>query len=189
MYFGIGFLAATLIAIAIVPFAIKRAVRLTTLRAISTIPTSLTEALAGKDGVRAMFAVAVKQLEFRTQELVKRIATQGTQLGHHSTVNVQLKQALDEKSKLVAALEVRECAMMSRENALIQELLVLRDESQKNRDSMLSMRLPPAFSPWKKSLHRNTTCSKAQRTKNSECRRSLRQARGLRSTTQSPPPL
>jgi hypothetical protein len=148
MYFGIGFLVATLIAIAIFPFAHNRAVRLTTRRIMSEMPHSLTEALAGKDTVRAMFAVAVRKLEIRTEELVKRTAAQATQLGRHNAVNMQLKEALDEKSKLVAALEVREGAQMSRENALIQELLALRDETRKNRDSMSPRQLPPARSPW-----------------------------------------
>jgi hypothetical protein len=56
MYFGIGFLAATLIAIAIFPLALNRAVRLTTRRVMSTMPHSLTEASAEKDTMRAMFA-------------------------------------------------------------------------------------------------------------------------------------
>ena len=149
MYFGIGFLAATLIAIAIVPFALNRAVRLTTRRIMSTMPHSLTEASAEKDTMRAMFAVAVRKLETRTEELVKRIAAQGAQLGRHNAVNTQLKEALDEKSRLVAALETREGAMMSRENSLVQELLALRDENRRNRDSAVPMRLPPAPSPWK----------------------------------------
>ena len=149
MYFGIGFFAATLIAIAITPFALNRTVRLTTRRVMSTIPHSLTEARAEQDTVRAMFAVSVRQLEIRTEELVRRSAAQGAQLGRHNSVNMKLKEALDEKSKLVAALEVREGALMSRENCLIQELLVLRDENRRNRDSMLHMRLPPASSPWK----------------------------------------
>jgi hypothetical protein len=54
MYFGIGFLAATLIAIAIFPLALNRAVRLTTRRVMSTMPHSLTEASAEKDTMRAM---------------------------------------------------------------------------------------------------------------------------------------
>jgi hypothetical protein len=149
MCFGIGFLVATLIAIAIFPFAHNRAVRLTTRRIMSEMPHSLTEALAGKDTVRAMFAVAVRKLEIRTEELVKRTAAQATQLGRHNAVNMQLKEALDEKSRLVAALEIREGALLSRENSLIQELLALRDENRKNRDSILPMRLPPARSPWK----------------------------------------
>jgi hypothetical protein len=149
MYFGIGFLAATLIAIAIAPFALKRAERLSTRRVMSTMPHSLAEASAEKDIMRATFAVAIRKLETRTEELVKRVAAQAGQLGRHNAVNIQLKEALDEKSKLVAALETREGALMSRENSLVQELLTLRDENRKNRDSMLPMRLPPAPSPWK----------------------------------------
>ena len=148
MYFGIGFLAATLIATVITPFALNRAVRLTTRRIMATMPPSLAEASAERDALRATFAVAVRKLETRTEELVKRVAAQGAQLGRHSAVNMQLKEALDEKSKLVAALEVREGALMSRENSLVQELLALRDENRKNRDSLSPMHLPPARSPW-----------------------------------------
>jgi hypothetical protein len=61
---------------------------------------------------------------------------------------MKLKEALDEKSKLVAAMEAREGALMSHENALIHELLALRDEIRRNRDSTLPLRLPPAQSPW-----------------------------------------
>ena len=179
MYFGVGFLSATLIAIAIFPFALNRAVRLTTRRVMATMPHSLSEASAERDALRATFAVAIRKLEVRTEELVKRVAAQAAQLGRNSAANVQLKEALDEKSRLVVALEVREGAMMSRENSLIQELLALRDEARRNRestsrdslsrdslprdslsrdslprdslsgDSVSSMRLPPALSPWK----------------------------------------
>ena len=148
MYFGIGFLLATLIAIAIFPFALNRAVRLTTRRVMLAMPHSLTEALAGKDTVRAMFAVAVRKLEIKTEDLVERIAVQATQVGRHNAVNIQLRAALAEKSKLVAALEVREGALMSRENSLIQELLALRNENRRNRGSLLPKHLPPAPSPW-----------------------------------------
>ena len=154
MYFGVGFLAAALIAIAMLPVVLNRAERLTRRRVMATIPNSMAEALAEKDSARAMFAVAVRKLEVRTEDLVKRIAAQGAQLGRHGTMNMRLKEALDEKSKLVEALEVREGAMLSRENALIHELLALRDENRKHRDAMVPrdvmvpLRLPPAQSPW-----------------------------------------
>ena len=148
MYFGVGFLAASLIAIAMLPVVLNRAERLTRRRVMASIPNSMPEALAEKDSARAMFAVAVRKLEVRTEDLVKRIAAQGAQLGRHGTANMKLKEALDEKSKLVAAMEAREGALMSRENALIHELLALRDENRKHRDSMLPLRLPPAQSPW-----------------------------------------
>ena len=148
MYFGLGFFAAALIAVALYPVALNRSVRLTTRRVMAEMPHSLTEALAGKDTVRAMFAVSVSKLEQRTEQLVARMASQATQIGRQAAINRQLKDALDEKARLVAALEVREGAMLSRENSLIEELLTLRDQNRKNRESMLPRRLPPAPSPW-----------------------------------------
>jgi len=148
MYFGLGFLAASLIAMAIYPAAVNRAVRLTTRRVMAAMPSSLTEALADKDTVRAMFAMSVSKLEKRTEQLIERMASQGAQLGRQTSLNKQLKEALDEKSKLIAALEVREGAMLSRENSLVEALLELRDENRKNRDATLPKRLPPALSPW-----------------------------------------
>jgi predicted nucleic acid-binding Zn-ribbon protein len=149
MYFGVGFFTATLMAIAIVPFALNRAVRLTTRRVMSTIPHSLSEARAEQDSARAMFAVAIRKLETKTEQLITRVTALSAQLGQHINKNARLKEALDEKSKLVTALETREGAQISRENSLIQELLALRDENRKHRDFLLHMRLPTAPSPWK----------------------------------------
>ena len=149
MYFGIGFLAATLIAVVTIPLVHNRAVRLTARRIMSSMPQSMAEVLAEKDSMRAMFAVAVRSLEVKVEELVKKVAAYAAQLGRQIAVNKQLKEALDEKSKLVAAFEVREGALMSRENSLIQELLALRDETRRTRDSALTPRLPSAHSPWK----------------------------------------
>ena len=112
------------------------------------MPLSLNETAAEKDALRATFAVAVRKLELRTDELVKRVAAQASQLGRNNNVNTRLKEALDEKSELVAALEIREGALMSRENSLIRELLALRDEARINRDSLSLMHFPPARSPW-----------------------------------------
>ena len=149
MYFGIGFLAATLIAVVTIPLVHNRAVRLTARRIMSSMPQSMAEVLAEKDSMRAMFAVAVRSLEVKVEELVKKVAAYAAQLGRQIAVNKQLKEALDEKSKLVAAFEAREGALMSRENSLIQELLALRDETRRTRDSTLAPRLPSAPSPWK----------------------------------------
>ena len=148
MYFGIGFLAASLLAMAIVPFALNRAVRLTTRRVLSTIPASLTGVRAEQDTVRAMFAVSVRKLEIRTEELVKQIAGQGAELGRRNSLIRKLKESLEEKSQLVAALEAREGALISRENSLVQELLALREESRRIRASTLATYHPPGPSPY-----------------------------------------
>jgi len=161
MYFGIGFLASTLIAIAIIPLVHNRAARLATRRVISSMPQSLTEIVAEKDSTRAVFAVAVRRSEIRIEELINKVVAHAGELKHQSSISKQLKEALDEKSKLVAALQAREAALIAHEDYLIQELLALRDEKQRNqplvlheekqrnRDSVVPIRLPPATSPWK----------------------------------------
>ena len=161
MYFGIGFLASTLIAIAIIPLVHNRAARLATRRVISSMPQSLTEIAAEKDSTRAVFAVAVRRSEIRIEELINKVVAHAGELKHQSSISKQLKEALDEKSKLVAALQAREAALIAHEDYLIQELLALRDEKQRNqplvlheekqrnRDSVVPIRLPPATSPWK----------------------------------------
>jgi len=161
MYFGIGFLASTLIAIAIIPLVHNRAARLATRRVISSMPQSLTEIVAEKDSTRAIFAVAVRKLEIKIEELINQVVAHAGELKHQSSISKQLKEALDEKSKLVAALQAREAALIAHEDYLIQELLALRDEKQRNqplvlheekqrnRDSVVPIRLPPATSPWK----------------------------------------
>jgi len=160
MYFGIGFLACTLFAIAIIPLVHNRAARLATRRVISSMPQSLIELMAEKDSTRAIFAVAVRKLESKIEELINQVVAHAGELKHQSSISKQLKEALDEKSKLVAALEVREDALTARESYLIQELLALRDEKQRNQSLVLheekhrnresiAIRLPPATSPWK----------------------------------------
>ena len=161
MYFGIGFLACTLFAIAIIPLVHNRAARLATRRVISSMPQSLIELMAEKDSTRAIFAVAVRKLEIKIEELINQVVAHAGELKHQSSISKQLKEALDEKSKLVAALQAREAALIAHEDYLIQELLALRDEKQRNqplvlheekqrnRDSVVPIRLPPATSPWK----------------------------------------
>jgi len=121
----------------------------------------LTEIVAEKDSTRAVFAVAVRRSEIRIEELINKVVAHAGELKHQSSISKQLKEALDEKSKLVAALQAREAALIAHEDYLIQELLALRDEKQRNqplvlheekqrnRDSVVPIRLPPATSPWK----------------------------------------
>lgn len=148
MYFGIGFLVASLIALALFPIVHNRAVRLNTREVMSAMPYSLTEISAEKDGLRAMFAVEIRKLEIRIEELVSRLAAQAAQLGRQQAANKRLKQELEKETALVAAMKAREDPLMSRQNALMEELVALRDENRKNRETGLPMRLPPAHSPW-----------------------------------------
>jgi len=58
MYFGIGFLAAALLGLLLLPAVHNRAVRLTMKRLEASTPLSIAEIRADKDQLRAEFAVS-----------------------------------------------------------------------------------------------------------------------------------
>ena len=63
MIFALGFLAATLIALLIVPALNARAERLARRRAEAMFPLSISELTAEKDHLRAEFAVLQRRIE------------------------------------------------------------------------------------------------------------------------------
>ena len=81
MYFGIGFLFAALIGLAVFPRVHGRAVRLTTRRLEAAIPPSMAEVQADKDLLRAEFAVSTRRLETTVEQLNNRNAGQLAELG------------------------------------------------------------------------------------------------------------
>jgi hypothetical protein len=62
MYLGIGFLAASISVLAVVPIVHTRAVRLTTRQLADTMPSSVAEIAADKDLLRAEFAMSTRTL-------------------------------------------------------------------------------------------------------------------------------
>src|SRR5262245_34356047 len=81
MYFGIGFLFAALIGLAIFPRVHGRAVRLTTRRLEAAILPSIEEVQADKDLLRAEFATSTRRLETTVEQLNNRNASQLAELG------------------------------------------------------------------------------------------------------------
>src|SRR5262249_59297759 len=69
MYFGIGFLVATLLGLFFVPLVHNRAVRLTMKRLEASTPLSMVEIRADKDHLRAEFAISTRRLETTIEEL------------------------------------------------------------------------------------------------------------------------
>ena len=69
MYFGLGFFAASLLALIIVPFVHGRAARLTMRRLDASTPLSLAEMQADKDQLRAEFAMSTRRLEMSIDQL------------------------------------------------------------------------------------------------------------------------
>ena len=81
MYFGIGFLFATLIGVTVIPLIHTRAVRLTIRRLEDSIPQSMAEVQADKDALRAEFAMSTRRLENRVEQLQNKTANQLAELG------------------------------------------------------------------------------------------------------------
>ena len=91
MYFGIGFLFASLIGLAVIPLVHSRAVRLTLRRVENSIPQSMAEIQADKDLLRAEFAMQARRLEIDVEQLKDRAANQFAELGRKTDVINRLK--------------------------------------------------------------------------------------------------
>ena len=95
MYLGIGFLAASISVLAVVPIVHQRAVRLTTRKIEDTIPSSVAEIAADKDLLRAEFAISTRSLEMKVEQLKGKDASQLLQLGRNGSTINQLRIDLD----------------------------------------------------------------------------------------------
>ena len=91
MLFALGFLVASLLALALIPPVHARATRLAARRIIVDIPISMAEIRADRDSLRAEFAVSSRRLEMRIEELTARMAGQLAELGRKSDTINRLK--------------------------------------------------------------------------------------------------
>jgi hypothetical protein len=91
MYFGIGFLFASLIGVAVAPLIHDRAVRLTMRRLENSIPQSMTEIQANKDLLRAEFAMSTRRLEIGVEELKEQNTNQLAELSRRGDMINRLK--------------------------------------------------------------------------------------------------
>src|SRR5436305_14336225 len=107
MYVGLGFLAASLIALAIIPFVHARAVRLTMRRLEAGTTLSMAEIQADKDQLRAEFAMSTRRLEMSVHQLKGKSTGQLAELGKKNDTTNRLKIELAEKAATIFALETR----------------------------------------------------------------------------------
>jgi len=127
MYFGLGFLAATLLALIIMPFVHGRAERLTTRRLEAAIPVSMAEIQADKDQLRAEFAMSTRRLEMSVEQLKRKTTSQLAELGKKADAINQLKAELGEKTATIFALEAREKNFKDQLHATEDELAAKTD--------------------------------------------------------------
>jgi hypothetical protein len=124
MYFGIGFLCASLLGLIVVPLVHNRAARLTTRRLEAATPLSMAEIQADKDQLRAEFAMSTRRLEMSVEQLKTRSTGHLSELGKKTEAIVLLKHELGEKSAALMAMEAREKALKEQIRTTEQELSV-----------------------------------------------------------------
>jgi chromosome segregation ATPase len=121
MYFGIGFLCASLFGLVLIPLVHNRAVRLTMRRLEAATPLSMAEIQADKDQLRAEFAMATRRLEMSVEQLKAKSTNQLSELGRKSEAINRLKAELGEKTATILALEAREKALKEQVRGTEQE--------------------------------------------------------------------
>ena len=131
MFFGIGFLVASLLTLIFVPLVHGRAVRLTTRRLEAATPLSMAEIQADKDQLRAEFAMTTRRLEISVEQMKAKTTNQLAELGKKTDAINRLKVELGEKAVVIAALEARE-------KALKDQLLTTEDEFSVKTGSLRS---------------------------------------------------
>lgn len=124
MFFGLGFLAAAVIGLVIVPFVHARAVRLTTRRLEAATPLSMAEIQADKDQLRAEFAMSTRRLEMSVEQLKTKTTGQLADLGKKSDAINRLKMELGEKTATIFALDAREKALRDQLRSTEEELTI-----------------------------------------------------------------
>src|SRR3954464_12828480 len=138
MYFGLGFLAAALLGLIIVPLVHNRAVRLTVRRLEAATPLSMAEIQADKDQLRAEFAMSARRLEMNVDQLKNKTSSQLAELGKKTDAINRMKIELGEKNATIFSLEAREKAMKEQLRATEEEFSAktqsLRDAEHALRD-------------------------------------------------------
>src|SRR6202030_2333428 len=122
MYVGLGFLAASLVALGIIPFIHARAVRLTMRRLEAATQLSMAEIQADKDQLRAEFAMSTRRLEMNVDQLKTKTTSQLADLGKKTDVINRLKVELGENTATIFSLEARQKALKDQLHATEDEL-------------------------------------------------------------------
>jgi chromosome segregation ATPase len=128
MYFGIGFLCASLLGLVLVPLVHNRAARLTMRRMEAATPLSMAEIHADKDQLRAEFAMSTRRLEMSIEQLKARSTGQLSELGRKSDAIGRLKETLEEKTAAIMALETHQKALEDHIKALEDQLAAAGQE-------------------------------------------------------------
>lgn len=115
MYFALGVLIATLVALLVLPAVWHRAVRLTTRRVEAAVPVSLFEVQADKDQQRAFFALNQRRLELHADAMRETIAAHATTIERQRQKILELETAkatLEEHARRLEGLNAEQAVLV-----------------------------------------------------------------------------
>lgn len=121
MYFALGLLVASLVALIVLPAVWKRAVRLTRRRIEAATPITMAEFRADKDQLRAEFALSTRRLEMTIETLRRRLATEVGDTSEQRAELGALQQERQQHAAIVAELTDREARLQGRVQELERE--------------------------------------------------------------------
>ena len=139
MYFALGALAASLLALAILPAVWRRAVRLTKKRIEAATPITMAEFRADKDQLRAEFALSTRRLEMNVEALRRRLSEQLRDINRKRSEVGAIKGERDTHLQQMRELEEREAELrrrildLEKESADLTQRLRMRDQRHKRR--------------------------------------------------------
>lgn len=107
LFFILGFLAATFLAVLIGPAVWRRAVVLTRRRIEAAAPLTLAEMQADKDRIRAGYALSARRLEMEIRALKERVAAQMVELGRAGEEAKKLAAEREGQGQVLAAGQAR----------------------------------------------------------------------------------
>jgi len=149
MYFVLGFLIASLLALVIAPSVWKRAVRLTKKRIESASPITMAEFRADKDQLRAEFALSTRQLEMKIGSLRNRLSEQLGEVNANKSDLALLRAERSQQMAIIGEFEEREIAarerilQLEKETADLSQHLRMRDREladlQENSDQLAGL--------------------------------------------------
>jgi len=143
MYFALGGLAASLLALAILPAVWRRAVRLTKKRIEAATPITMAEFRADKDQLRAEFALSTRRLEMNVEALRRRLSEQLRDINRKRSEVGAIKSERDTHLQQMRELEEREAELrrrildLEKEGADLTQRLRMRDREYADKVTQL----------------------------------------------------
>lgn len=105
LYFALGFLAAVLLALLVVPPIWRRATYLTRRRVEAEIPLTLNEIQAQRDGLRAEHALANRKLELMLENAKEKAGRLLADVSEKDRLAAKFAQELEQREQRISELE------------------------------------------------------------------------------------